>query len=76
MWKMTRVDQLPGGRTGVLAGAVYGLTFLLCCAVCRRPWIAGDERWRAYHIGGEPYEPGESIVFYCPECAVREFDRD
>jgi hypothetical protein len=55
---------------------MYGLTFIQCCVVCRRPWIAGDERWRAYHVGGEPYEPSESIIFYCPECAVREFDRD
>jgi hypothetical protein len=56
--------------------AMYGLTFIQCCVVCRRPWLAGDERWRAYHVGGEPYEPSESIIFYCPECAVREFDRD
>jgi alkyl hydroperoxide reductase subunit AhpF len=53
---------------------MHGLTFIQCCAVCRRPWIAVGERWRAYHIGGEPCEPGESIVFYCPDCAEREFD--
>lgn len=53
---------------------MYGLAFIQNCAVCQRPWIAGDERWRAYQIDGEPYEPAESIVFYCPQCAAREFD--
>ena len=53
--------------------SMYGLAFIENCVVCRRPWIAGDERWRAYHVGDDPAEPAE-LVFYCPQCAEREFD--
>jgi len=52
---------------------MHGLSFIQCCVVCRRPWIAVGERWRAYHVGDDPAEPAD-LVFYCPECAVREFD--
>ena len=45
----------------------HGLTFTQCCAVCGRPWIAVDERWRAYQIGDDLDEPAE-LVFYCPSC--------
>jgi hypothetical protein len=34
-----------------------------------------DERWRAYHVGEDLREPAE-LVFYCPPCAVSEFDDD
>jgi hypothetical protein len=27
-----------------------------------------DERWRAY------FDTDDELVFYCPECAEREFD--
>ena len=53
--------------------SMYGLAFIENCVVCRRPWIAGDERWRAYHVGDDPAAPAE-LVFYCPQCAEREFD--
>jgi predicted RNA-binding Zn-ribbon protein involved in translation (DUF1610 family) len=33
------------------------------------------ERWRAYHVGDDLDEPADGIVFYCPECAEREFGR-
>jgi hypothetical protein len=32
---------------------------------------AGEGRWQAYWIDDGPYE---TLVFYCPECAEREFD--
>jgi hypothetical protein len=51
---------------------MHGLTFIQCCVVCRRPWLACDERWRAYHVGDDPAEPAE-LVFYCPECSEVEF---
>jgi hypothetical protein len=32
-------------------------------------WLPGDEeRWRAY------LDTDSDLVFYCPECAEREFD--
>jgi hypothetical protein len=55
--------------------AMYGLTFIQTCAVCRRPWFSDDERWRAYHVGDDPAEPAE-LVFFCPDCAEREFSGD
>jgi hypothetical protein len=70
---MTRVDQTLARPFSVLALAMHGLTFIQCCVVCRRPWIACEERWRAYYAGDEPSERAE-LVFYCPECAEREFD--
>jgi hypothetical protein len=40
-------------------------------AECDALWLPADEeRWRAYLTDDEPAE----IVFYCPECAEREFD--
>jgi hypothetical protein len=44
----------------------------LTCQECCRPWLDSHERWRAYVTADEPVEP----VFYCPACAVREFDPD
>ena len=44
------------------------------CAKCQRQWLREDEeRWRAYHVGDDPGEPAK-LVFYCPQCAEREFD--
>jgi hypothetical protein len=43
---------------------------ILQCDLCRRVWVAADgDRWRAYPTG----DWGE-LVFFCPVCAVREFD--
>jgi hypothetical protein len=53
---------------------MLGLSFILACAVCRRPWIAHAERRRAYHVGDDLDQPAE-LVFYCPDCAEREFGR-
>jgi hypothetical protein len=54
---------------------MLGLSFILICAVCRRPRVAYDERWRAYHVGDGPSEPAGSS-FYCAQCAEREFGGD
>ena len=48
--------------------ALLGLSFLLTCALCRRPWVSDAERWRAYHGGDDLNELAE-VVFYCPVCA-------
>ena len=38
------------------------------CAECGEIWLSGDkERWRAY------LDTDSELVFYCPECAEREF---
>ena len=43
------------------------------CAECEAPWLpADDERWRAY-VGGDDLDEPPELVFYCPECAEREF---
>ncbi len=43
------------------------------CAECEAVWLPADDgRWRAYLGGDELDEPAE-LVFYCPECAGREF---
>jgi hypothetical protein len=40
------------------------------CAECTAVWLPADEeRWQALPTDDEPPE----IVFYCPECAEREF---
>ena len=40
------------------------------CAECDALWLPADEeRWSAYLTDDEP--PG--VIFYCPECAEREF---
>jgi hypothetical protein len=40
------------------------------CAECDALWLPADEeRWSAYLTDDEPGE----LVFYCPECAKREF---
>jgi|1185.fasta_scaffold1301663_1 hypothetical protein len=44
----------------------------LCCVECERPWLDPPERWRAYLTDEDPGE----AVFYCPECARREFDSE
>jgi hypothetical protein len=38
---------------------------------CRKLWLPGDdERWLAYWIDDGPEE---RLLFYCPDCAEREF---
>jgi hypothetical protein len=41
------------------------------CDECETPWLPADEeRWQAYLTDDEPAE----VVFYCPDCAKREFE--
>lgn len=52
------------------------LTVLIAprCEECLRRWLPGDsERWRAYRVDDGPEE---KLLFYCPECAEREFGGD
>jgi hypothetical protein len=42
------------------------------CEECNKVWLPTDgERWEARWIDDGPEE---KLVFYCPECAEREFD--
>jgi len=53
---------------------VEGLRLVPACAECGAVWLPADEeRWSAYHGGDDLGEPAE-LVFYCPECAEREFE--
>jgi len=54
-----------------------GVALIPICAECGGKWLPDDEeRWQAY-LGVEEHidEPAE-LVFYCPECAEREFGGD
>jgi uncharacterized protein with PIN domain len=47
-----------------------GAAAILQCAECERPWLPVDaEQWSAYLTEDEPPE----VVFFCPDCAEREF---
>jgi hypothetical protein len=53
---------------------VLGLSFIITCGECHRRWLPDDdERWRAYLGVEEDIEEPAELVFYCPECAKREF---
>jgi ribosomal protein S27AE len=44
------------------------------CAECHQVWLPRDkDRWHAYWVDDGPVE---QLVFYCPECAEREFGDD
>jgi hypothetical protein len=43
------------------------------CAECGELWLAGEQdRWCRYVIDDGP---DDQLVFYCPDCAKREFGR-
>jgi hypothetical protein len=47
------------------------VSFVPRCAECCAAWFPADEaRWRAYWIDDGPEE---KLLFYCPNCAEREF---
>jgi len=47
-----------------------GIPVIPKCAECEAAWLpANKERWHAYLTDDEPAE----VVFYCPDCAEREF---
>ena len=53
---------------------VEGVGLIPRCAECEAAWLPTDEeRWRAY-LGGDELEETPEVVFYCPDCASREFD--
>jgi predicted nucleic acid-binding Zn-ribbon protein len=44
------------------------------CEECGSLWLAGDpERWRCYVVDDGP---DDKLLFYCPDCAKREFGYD
>ncbi len=46
------------------------------CVECEAAWLQADEgRWRAYLGCDEHLDELPEVVFYCPTCAEREFDR-
>jgi hypothetical protein len=43
------------------------------CAECGACWLPADEEcWRAY-LGSDTLDEPAEVVFYCPDCAEREF---
>lgn len=49
-----------------------GVALIPRCTECRKMWLPMDgERWQAYWVDEGPEE---ELVFYCPECAEREFN--
>jgi predicted RNA-binding Zn-ribbon protein involved in translation (DUF1610 family) len=46
------------------------LAIIPTCAECGERWLPDDEdRWQAY------FATDGVLIFYCPKCAEREFDR-
>jgi hypothetical protein len=53
---------------------IPGVATIPRCAERDARWLPADEEcWRAYHVGDDLDEPPE-LIFYCPECALREFE--
>jgi hypothetical protein len=47
-----------------------GVAVIPECAECDERWLpANEERWQAWLTDDDPAE----AVFYCPDCAEREF---
>jgi predicted RNA-binding Zn-ribbon protein involved in translation (DUF1610 family) len=52
---------------------IEGVAIIPRCAECEAHWLpADDDRWHA-HLGGDDLEEPAEVVFYCPDCAEREF---
>ena len=53
---------------------VAGVALIPKCAECEAVWLPADEeRWQALpRLRRAPRRAGR-VVFYCPECAAREF---
>jgi hypothetical protein len=48
-----------------------GLSVFPQCEECREVWLPFDrDRWEAHWIDDAPEE---KLIFFCPECAEREF---
>ena len=73
---MTQTGQSEGRRAVLDSHAVTRekVTLIHTCEECGNPWLPDDDdRWKAYWI-----DDGDRdlLVFYCVECAEREFDPD
>jgi len=44
------------------------------CVECGAVADADAFRWRAYRVDADTASGDDELVFYCPECAGREFD--
>ena len=53
------------------ASAEQGHTLIPRCPECGEFWLPADEeRWHCHVVDDGP---DDELVFYCPDCAVREF---
>jgi hypothetical protein len=58
----------------ILAVSVDYVAAIPLCEECRRVWLPDDQdRWQAHWIHDSP---NERLLFYCRECADREFCDD
>jgi hypothetical protein len=49
---------------------LQGVAIIPTCEECGAAWLpTDDEPWSAYHADNKRPQ----VVFYCPECAAREF---
>ena len=63
---------MTGTRTPLVVSA-ESVAIVRTCAECEACWLPADEeRWRAC-LGGEDLDAPAELVFYCPDCAEREF---
>jgi hypothetical protein len=45
----------------------------LVCSECRRPADPEARGWQAHLVARDDNEEEDEVVFFCPECATREF---
>jgi hypothetical protein len=64
-----RSSGLPAPRPGEVSTlSAEQVALIPQCAECREVWLPADEdRWKAY------LDTDDVLVFFCPECAKREF---
>jgi hypothetical protein len=67
-------ERVQWGRSGSLPRlqpmSAEQVALIPQCAECYRVWLPDDgDRWQAY------FDTDDELVFYCPECAEREFER-
>ena len=56
------------GASRIAAVSAEQVALIPQCAECFRVWLPDDgDRWQAY------FDTDDELVFYCPECAEREF---
>jgi hypothetical protein len=64
---------LPGPSSLGAATHIEGVAIIPRGAESEARWLPADEaRWRAY-LGADDLDEPPEVVFYCPECAEREF---